>query len=90
MTASAPWAVSAAAATAPDDAVAAQAFLEAVEQLCRLCRIPTLAEYGVSRAAFHAAAEKMAADAMASGSPGNTVKPVTLEDCLEIYQRLWT
>ncbi|MCD8375894.1 MAG: iron-containing alcohol dehydrogenase [Oscillospiraceae bacterium] len=73
-----------------DDTVAARAFLEAVEQLCRLCRIPTLAEYGVSRAAFDAAAEKMAADAMASGSPGNTVKPVTLEDCLGIYQRLWT
>ena len=33
--------------------------------------------------------DKMADDALASGSPGNTIKEVTKEDILHIYKKLW-
>lgn len=32
--------------------------------------------------------EKMAEDAIASGSPANTRKQVTKTDCIEIYEKL--
>lgn len=67
----------------------AKAFLAAVDDLCRTCRIPTLAEYGIERDAFFARMDKMADDALISGSPANTRKAVTKEDILQIYRRLW-
>jgi len=48
-----------------------------------------LKAYGISKAAFDRGKEKMAQDAMASGSPSNTIKEITREDLLEIYDRLW-
>lgn len=36
-----------------------------------------------------AAAGKMAADAVASGSPSNTIKEISKENVLEIYASLW-
>ena len=67
----------------------AQAFLDAVVALCRELEIPTLAEYGIDKEQFFAVTDKMADDALASGSPANTRKPVTKEDILQIYADLW-
>lgn len=71
------------------DEAAARAFLTAVRELCAICQVPTLAQYGVDREAFFARIDKMSADAIASGSPGNTAKTVTQADCAEIYRTLW-
>ena len=71
------------------DIEAANAFLAALEKLCRHCKIPTLKEYGIQKEDFYQVMEKMAGDAMASGSPSNTIKEVTKEDLLIIYGRLW-
>lgn len=68
---------------------AAKAFLEALKELCNHCEIPTLSEYGVKKEEFDAVVDKMAQDAMTSGSPSNTIKDITKNDLLEIYQRLW-
>lgn len=68
---------------------AAKEFIKALASICRLCQIPTLAEYGISKEEFDAATPKMAEDAMASGSPGNTIKEVDKNDLIKIYQRLW-
>lgn len=68
---------------------AAQAFIDKLTELCAHLRIPTLKAYGISRDAFDRVKEKMAQDAMASGSPSNTIKEITREDLLEIYDRLW-
>lgn len=51
--------------------------------------IPTLAEFGVGRDEFLAAIDKMAADAEASGSPANTIKPVTQADMRAIYEKIY-
>lgn len=72
-----------------DDASAARAFLTSVRELCAICQVPTLEEYGVDRQTFFDQIPKMSADAVASGSPGNTVKTVTEDDCARIYRSLW-
>lgn len=72
-----------------EDEAAAGAFLKELVKLCRKCNIPTLREYGIDKGAFEAAADKMAEDAMASGSPSNTIKEIKKEDLLQIYARLW-
>lgn len=72
-----------------DDKSAAEKLITAIKELCRICEIPTLEEYGIDREKFFAVMDKMADDAIASGSPANTVKTVTKEDVLEIYRRLW-
>lgn len=71
------------------DKEAAEGFLEKLELLCNICEIPTLKEYGINKEDFDAVVDKMAEDAMTSGSPSNTIKKVTKQDLLTIYNHLW-
>lgn len=72
-----------------DDKTAAKAFLKALEKLCEVLEVPTLAEYGIDRKAFFDVIDKMAEDAIASGSPANTIKKVTKQDIITMYENLW-
>ncbi len=72
-----------------DDETAAKAFLKAIIELCETLEVPTLEEYGVEKDAFFEVMDKMAEDAIASGSPGNTRKTTTKADVLEMYKELW-
>ena len=72
-----------------EDPAAAAAFLREIEKLCRICEVPTLREYGIKEAEFLPAMDKMAEDAIASGSPGNTRKPVSKEDCMHLYRKIY-
>ncbi|MGE4213199.1 MAG: iron-containing alcohol dehydrogenase [Anaerotignaceae bacterium] len=81
-------AIGAADESTPDEE-AAKAFLQELVKICKICKIPTLAEYGINKDEFYALMDKMAGDAMTSGSPSNTIKEVTKEDLIEIYKRLW-
>lgn len=71
------------------DETAAKAFLAAIIKLCETLEVPTLAQYGVDKEAFFEVMDKMADDAIASGSPGNTRKATTKEDVLRMYKELW-
>lgn len=71
------------------DEAAAEKFIEACRKLCQVCNIPTLAEYGIDKEEFFAVMDKMAGDAVASGSPANTIKEIGKEDVLNIYKKLW-
>ncbi|WP_017209576.1 iron-containing alcohol dehydrogenase [Clostridium beijerinckii] len=71
------------------DKEAAEAFLEKLTELCNTCEIPTLKEYGINKEEFNKVVDKMAQDAMNSGSPSNTIKEVKKEDLLIIYSKLW-
>lgn len=78
------------AATAEDDdKTASEEFIEALNEICKICEIPTLLEYGIPKDEFFAHMEKMAHDALTSGSPGNTMKPISEQDIIEIYKKLW-
>lgn len=79
--------IGAAKATDRDD-VAAASFIQALEELLRKLQIPTLAEYGIASEDFKRAIPKMAVDAMASGSPANTRKAVSIADMEQIYHNL--
>ncbi len=68
---------------------AAKAFVEETKKLCAKLNIQTLAEYGIDREQFFSNLDKMATDALASGSPGNSRIPPTKEDLIAIYKSLW-
>ncbi len=71
------------------DQDACDAFLETLKKLCITLEIPTLREYGIEQRIFECVAAKMARDAIESGSPANTIRTVTEEDILSIYQKLF-
>lgn len=78
-----------AAADMDSDQEASEKFLAAVEDITKVLEIPTLADYGIDRDEFFKVIDKMAYDAMASGSPQNTMREVTEEDVKQIYRYLW-
>lgn len=78
-----------AAAASEDDETAAKKFIAELNHLCEICKVPTLEAYGIEREAFFVAIDKMSQDAVDSGSPGNTRKPVTVEDVKQLYKELW-
>ena len=67
---------------------ASKKFLDALERLTKTLSVPSLREYGIDLEKFEASEEKMASDALASGSPANTRKAVSKEDIIAIYDRL--
>lgn len=71
------------------DKTASERFLAKIGEICRICEVPTLAEYGIRKKIFMSSVDKMADDAIASGSPANTVKNVSKKDILDIYCSLW-
>jgi len=77
-----------AAAVGDSKEAAGKKFLIALEELCQELEIPTLEEYGVDKDEFGKLIDKMAHDAMESGSPQNTRKEISIEDVKEIYLRL--
>lgn len=71
------------------DETAAEKFIDSLQNICDVCEIPTLEQYGIDRDKYYSKISKMATDAVASGSPANTVKEVTIDDCIEIYKKLY-
>jgi alcohol dehydrogenase class IV len=79
-----------AAEIADSDAAAGQKLLAALEQLNKDLRVPRLRELpNMDRERFDGSLEKMAEDALASGSPArNPLEPSTAE-IIELYRRAW-
>lgn len=57
-----------------------------IKQLSEDLNIPNLREWGVDQVEFEAALDKMATDALASGSPGYNPKVPTHEEIVELYR----
>lgn len=74
---------------ADDDKTAALAFQKKVMDMVDELEIPTLEKFGVDREKFFAAIDKMADDALASGSPQTTQRIATKEEIVEMYKALW-
>lgn len=68
---------------------AAETFIQALDRLIKEIEIPTLGQYGINKEQFDLLKDKMAGDAMASGSPANTIKEIKKEDLLAVYSRVW-
>lgn len=71
------------------DIEAGEAFIKAVENLCKDLHVQTLEEFGVDKSKFDDNLDKMASDALDSGSPQNTMREVKKEDIISIYKDLW-
>ena len=71
------------------DKQAAEKLIEKIGELCAICEVPTLQGYGIDREKYYASIDKMSADAIVSGSPANTIKPVSVENIKEIYKTLY-
>lgn len=71
------------------DQEGAAAFIKAVSELCRELKIQTPEEFGIEKEDFFANIDKMAQDALDSGSPGNTVRKPEKEDIIRIYKSLF-
>lgn len=71
------------------DTTASDKFITKLGEICKICEIPTLSEYGIDQDKFESVIEKMAADAVASGSPSNTIREVTKEDCMKLYKEVY-
>ena len=71
------------------DKEASEKFLNAVVSLTEELETPTLAEFGIDKDAFWSVIEKMAHDAMESGSPQNTKREITQADIEQMYRKLW-
>ncbi|ARP43006.1 iron-containing alcohol dehydrogenase [Geobacillus thermodenitrificans] len=67
------------------NAEAADALVEEVKQLCRDLHIPNMKTWGIDKTAFDKAVDKMAADALASGSPSNNPRVPTHEEIVALY-----
>lgn len=77
-------------ATAEDsDKEASEKFLAAVIALTEELETPTLEQFGIDKEAFFNVIEKMAYDAMDSGSPQNTRRAITQADVEQMYKNLW-
>ena len=60
--------------------------IESVKDLCRKMSITNLRDYGIEEEAFYNALDKMATDAIASGSPANNPKVPSFEELKELYK----
>ena len=60
---------------------------KAVKRLNDDLKIPTLRGLGVDEKKFHSIVSQMAADAIASGSPGNNPRKATTEELVELYRK---
>lgn len=78
-----------AACEADTDRRAAEEFLNRLEEICRICQVPTLKEYGIGEEEYRNAIEKMTEDALGSGSPGNCRKSVDAEDIRKLYRKVY-
>ena len=67
----------------------AKAFIYAVSELCKKLDIQTPAQFGIDKEDFFKNIDKMATDAIASGSPANTRRNPNKEEIMDIYKSLF-
>lgn len=72
-----------------EDKAAAEKFFSAIEGIVKELETPTLAEFGIDKEEFFKVIDKMAYDAMDSGSPQSTMREVSEEQVKQIYRNLW-
>ena len=60
-----------------------------VRRFCKELEIPTMTELGVKKEDFMGQLDKMAEDALDSGSPQNTFRVPNKEQIIGIYQKLF-
>lgn len=60
--------------------------VSSVKKLCSALNIPNLKDWGIEEEEFMKSTEKMAEDALESGSPGNNPKVMSKEEIIDLYK----
>jgi alcohol dehydrogenase class IV len=71
--------------TGLSDAELADLTLSEIKQLCKDLNIPNMKTWGINEEKFQEVLSKMATDALASGSPGNTPRVPSHEEIVDLY-----
>ncbi len=71
------------------DKIAAARFVEAVRLLTMSLGVPSLEGLGIDKGEFIGKIDQMTDEALASGSPENTIRCVSADDIKELYRNLW-
>ena len=71
------------------DQSAVEKLLEELVAINDELNVPTPAQFGIDREKFFALMPTMAAQALASGSPGNNPRVPTEAEMVELYRSLW-
>lgn len=69
--------------------VANQKLVQALAEINKDLKVPTLAEFGVDRKYFDEVVQTMAEQALASGSPSNNPIIPTIAEMISLYKQLW-
>ena len=71
------------------DQAAVSRLLDALTALNRDLKVPNPKQYGIDESRYFGVMETMAAQALASGSPGNNPRVPTQAEIVDLYQRVW-
>ncbi|MGZ9818095.1 iron-containing alcohol dehydrogenase [Peribacillus simplex] len=63
--------------------------IKEIKQLCANLKIPNMNSWGVDETKFAQVVDKMAADALASGSPSNNPRVPTHQEIVELYKQCY-
>jgi alcohol dehydrogenase class IV len=66
---------------------AAKLSVEAVKKICKDIKVPSLKDIGIKEEELNKIAQKMAEEAIASGSPANNPRKASIEEIIEIYKK---
>jgi alcohol dehydrogenase class IV len=66
---------------------AAKLSVEAVKKICKDIKVPSLKDIGIKEEELNKFAQKMAEEAIASGSPANNPRKASIEEIIEIYKK---
>ncbi|EPZ45405.1 iron-containing alcohol dehydrogenase [Alicyclobacillus acidoterrestris] len=72
------------------DEQVADAVVRQLEQLCADLAIPNMQQWGIDRERFEAVLDKMATDAIASGSPANNPKVPSHDEIVRLYRKAYS
>ena len=75
--------------SADSDEQAAGSLARALQQVTSDLQVPTLQGFGVEEQVFRQAVPRMAADALASGSPGNNPVVPSAAQVEQLFHELW-
>jgi alcohol dehydrogenase class IV len=78
------------AAVSDADGVAAAKLVTGLAALNKELSVPTPADYGINEADWNGKMELMAAQALASGSPGNNPRVPDAAEIVTLYREVWT
>lgn len=68
---------------------AAKRMVIEIDVLCKALHVPQIETLRIDKSEFYESLDKMALDALESGSPANAFRQPTKEDIIQIYKNLW-